>query len=86
MRLEGLLERRSVDWSDVGVGDEDVGRGGHILYQVLCDVVLPEAVVDNDGLFAEDGHPGGLAACTIRAGHDGDQRNSGLAGAEARGL
>lgn len=52
--LESLLERRDVGVEEVRVGDQDVGRRGQILSQVLDNVVGPEGMVDDDVWLAQD--------------------------------
>lgn len=52
--LEALLKGRSVNVSDIGVGDQDVGGGADVLEQVLGDIAVPQAVLDDDRVLAQN--------------------------------
>jgi hypothetical protein len=70
--LKVLLESRDIfQLGQVLVADKDVRRGDDVFEQVADYVVVPEAIVDDDALLAQDGDFCGSSVCgdAIGCGH-----------------
>jgi len=63
--LKASLECRYVGGSQVGVGDEHIGGRLDGSQEIVSDIALPEAIVDDDGLLPKDGDLGRIIRSSV---------------------